>query len=318
MPRLGQCSEWDHWLQVWPVRSWQAQLELRCCFGLWLYAKLGEKYVTFARSRSPVLLADSQDNLLSFDDSFSIQPYSPQDHEVQLKDSSQYKDPYEDSAAQSGLSYDNSAAGTVYDLHLTTYTSRSTRLYRPVSAGDTPTNFGKPTAETSSGKHRSATANRGIGSPIPPSSEYTRVEDEGHDICMGERRPASVQRQVSSGRDDRDYDGMPRERNVYVVHADGGDGNVHIQLPEAGARVIELPPNYEGGADRSTPQREMRPGAQRTPSLTIMGPRGPRRSKSGTERDQADKAETESRSDQRQPLPPVPGTSSGTSYPDKR
>jgi hypothetical protein len=36
---------------------------------------------------------------------------------------------------------------------------------------------------------------------------------------------------------------------VYVVHSDGGN-NVHITLPEGGAEVVELPPNYQntGGA----------------------------------------------------------------------
>ncbi|WWC86891.1 uncharacterized protein L201_001770 [Kwoniella dendrophila CBS 6074] len=33
-------------------------------------------------------------------------------------------------------------------------------------------------------------------------------------------------------------------RNVYVVHADGGNGDLHIQLPDSNSRVIELPPNY--------------------------------------------------------------------------
>ncbi len=28
-----------------------------------------------------------------------------------------------------------------------------------------------------------------------------------------------------------------RSRGVYVVHADGGDGDVHIQLPEGRAKV---------------------------------------------------------------------------------
>ncbi|WVR04643.1 hypothetical protein IAU60_001654 [Kwoniella sp. DSM 27419] len=36
-----------------------------------------------------------------------------------------------------------------------------------------------------------------------------------------------------------------RRRNVYVVHSDGGAGDVHIQLPDTHARVIELPPDYQ-------------------------------------------------------------------------
>ncbi|WVQ98071.1 hypothetical protein IAU59_005193 [Kwoniella sp. CBS 9459] len=33
-------------------------------------------------------------------------------------------------------------------------------------------------------------------------------------------------------------------RKVYIVHSDGGGGDVHIQLPDDNSRVIELPPNY--------------------------------------------------------------------------
>jgi len=36
-------------------------------------------------------------------------------------------------------------------------------------------------------------------------------------------------------------------QNVYVVHADGGGEDLHIQLPTQGARVIEMPPQYRGG-----------------------------------------------------------------------
>lgn len=38
---------------------------------------------------------------------------------------------------------------------------------------------------------------------------------------------------------------VPR-KSVYVVHSDGGN-NVHITLPEGGADVVELPPNYNPG-----------------------------------------------------------------------
>lgn len=37
-------------------------------------------------------------------------------------------------------------------------------------------------------------------------------------------------------RSDDDEEGV-RRRNVYVVHSDGGGGDVHIRLPERGARV---------------------------------------------------------------------------------
>ncbi|WWC59487.1 uncharacterized protein I303_102043 [Kwoniella dejecticola CBS 10117] len=39
------------------------------------------------------------------------------------------------------------------------------------------------------------------------------------------------------------------QRNVYVVHSDGGNGDLHIQLPDSNSRVIELPPNYRPGPD---------------------------------------------------------------------
>lgn len=40
-------------------------------------------------------------------------------------------------------------------------------------------------------------------------------------------------------------------RQVYVVHSDGG-GNVHITLPEGGASVVELPPNYQNSGNTSS------------------------------------------------------------------
>ena len=39
-------------------------------------------------------------------------------------------------------------------------------------------------------------------------------------------------------------------RQVYVVHSDGG-GNVHITLPDNGASVVELPPNYQNAGSSS-------------------------------------------------------------------
>lgn len=34
-------------------------------------------------------------------------------------------------------------------------------------------------------------------------------------------------------------------QNVYVVHADGGGEDLHIQLPNPRANVIEMPPEYQ-------------------------------------------------------------------------
>jgi len=47
-------------------------------------------------------------------------------------------------------------------------------------------------------------------------------------------------------------------RQVYVVHSDGGN-NVHITLPEGGAEVVELPPNYQntGGASHGDNKSRM-------------------------------------------------------------
>jgi len=42
-----------------------------------------------------------------------------------------------------------------------------------------------------------------------------------------------------------------QNQNVYVVHADGGGEDLHIQLPTPGARVIEMPPQYRGGGGAS-------------------------------------------------------------------
>ena len=39
--------------------------------------------------------------------------------------------------------------------------------------------------------------------------------------------------------------GAVPNQNVYVVHADAGGDDLHIQLPNPGARVIEMPPDYQ-------------------------------------------------------------------------
>ncbi|WVF69781.1 hypothetical protein IAT40_004560 [Kwoniella sp. CBS 6097] len=56
-------------------------------------------------------------------------------------------------------------------------------------------------------------------------------------------------------------------RKVYIVHSDGGGGDVHIQLPDDNSRVIELPPNYRQ-MDDSSPDRTPNPvGASTTSPL---------------------------------------------------
>lgn len=57
----------------------------------------------------------------------------------------------------------------------------------------------------------------------------------------------------------------PGGRQVYVVHSDGGN-NVHITLPEGGASVVELPPNYQNtgaGSSSSTGQQAGGAGSPR-------------------------------------------------------
>lgn len=39
--------------------------------------------------------------------------------------------------------------------------------------------------------------------------------------------------------------GAGTNQNVYVVHADAGGDDLHIQLPNPAARVIEMPPDYQ-------------------------------------------------------------------------
>ena len=56
-----------------------------------------------------------------------------------------------------------------------------------------------------------------------------------------------------------------QNQNVYVVHADAGGEDLHIQLPNQGARVIEMPPQYQGG---SSP-----PGSSQGASGSGMGKR---------------------------------------------
>ncbi|WWD00600.1 hypothetical protein V866_007535 [Kwoniella sp. B9012] len=66
-------------------------------------------------------------------------------------------------------------------------------------------------------------------------------------------------------------------RHVYVVHSDGMNGDLHIQLPDLNSRVIELPPDYRpgpehennddnGGSSQPRPQGQ----AQPTRSLPIV------------------------------------------------
>lgn len=47
--------------------------------------------------------------------------------------------------------------------------------------------------------------------------------------------------------------GSGNGRQVYVVHSDGGR-NVHITLPDSGASVVELPPNYQNAGSSSGQQ----------------------------------------------------------------
>ncbi|WVO16553.1 hypothetical protein L204_104232 [Cryptococcus depauperatus] len=61
----------------------------------------------------------------------------------------------------------------------------------------------------------------GIAAPTSPASCHSIMEEPGS--------PSSPVRAA---------------RNVYIVHSDGGGGDVTIQLPDVNSRVIELPPGY--------------------------------------------------------------------------
>jgi hypothetical protein len=74
-----------------------------------------------------------------------------------------------------------------------------------------------------------------VGSPASPSSDRPFV-DGANDLLQDARTG----------------------RNIYVVHSDGGSGDVHIQLPQGGGRVIELPPNYRD-EPRSSPAAAVMP-----------------------------------------------------------
>ncbi len=86
--------------------------------------------------------------------------------------------------------------------------------------------------------------------PYSPSSESlhsSRDEDERSN--RNQRTSAGMSSPLSINQRSGDYMNAqgtadPVGPNVYVVHSDGGGGNVHIQLPQSSARVVELPPNY--------------------------------------------------------------------------
>ena len=61
-----------------------------------------------------------------------------------------------------------------------------------------------------------------------------------------------------------------QNQNVYVVHADGGGEDLHIQLPTPGARVIEMPPQYRGGeAPSSSTPSAGAPGGGKRPRMGL-------------------------------------------------
>jgi hypothetical protein len=61
-----------------------------------------------------------------------------------------------------------------------------------------------------------------------------------------------------------------QNQNVYVVHADGGGEDLHIQLPTPGARVIEMPPQYRGGdGPSSTPPTGTPGGGGKRPRMGL-------------------------------------------------
>ena len=86
------------------------------------------------------------------------------------------------------------------------------------------------------------------GPPRPPSAMSLASDPRGPSSPFGPR-PATKQRAfrpTSMGPVSPSSYGSDEDetvRHVYVVHSDGGR-DVHIQLPDGGANVIELPPNY--------------------------------------------------------------------------
>ncbi|WVW78438.1 hypothetical protein I302_100392 [Kwoniella bestiolae CBS 10118] len=99
-------------------------------------------------------------------------------------------------------------------------------------------------------------------------------------------------------------------RHVYVVHSDGGNGDLHIQLPDSNSRVIELPPGYRPAPDDANNTNDNTggtPSPQPTATRqlpTIPGGEGlePVRSRnSGTEEELRARAEARMREKMRGP-----------------
>ena len=88
------------------------------------------------------------------------------------------------------------------------------------------------------------------GRRTTPTLQASQSKQRWRPTSMGPVSPTSMSSDEDSfGDESGSASGL---KHVYVVHSDGG--NVHIQLPAAGANVIELPPNYTDEPGPSQPE----------------------------------------------------------------
>ncbi|WWC67965.1 uncharacterized protein I206_101884 [Kwoniella pini CBS 10737] len=181
----------------------------------------------------------------------------------QLTPSSNIVTPYTDSPR---LEFDFGTPATLYDPHVTGPNPQS--YPRPPLVGSSRSHSGGYPANDNYSDNISMREFRDPVEPqlSPPLNIPPRGQRQTSASSLGtpsnsnnvqrhppSPRPGSFGSANNSGNNQNDEPSSPTslrgmmQRNVYVVHADGGNGDLHIQLPDSNSRVIELPPNYRPG-----------------------------------------------------------------------
>ncbi|WWD21512.1 hypothetical protein CI109_105998 [Kwoniella shandongensis] len=164
--------------------------------------------------------------------------------------------PYDQSSGISADSYRDNIGMMDFGPTMATATTTTTPRGRPRSISDRSSrSTGESPGYGPDPAWGSARRSAGHGARVGGSPELTPTPVHP---SMGRRipsspRPSPFQPVINTNavpkRGDDETPSSPsspsRPRNVYVVHSDGGSGDVHIQLPDPDTRVIELPPGYQ-------------------------------------------------------------------------